>query len=154
MADELEIRTCGVDHVGLSVHDLESTRKFFCDCLGWRVIGERPDYPAVFVSDGHGVVTIWQVESPSKAIAFDRRANVGLHHLAITVVDQASLDVLYRRISAWPGVVMEFSPQLMGVGPKKHFIMREPSGVRIEFAFNPRASANLVERPKDAAAHP
>src|ERR1700730_2795393 len=85
MADELEIRTCGVDHVGLSVHDLESTRKFFCDCLGWRVIGERPDYPAVFVSDGHGVVTIWQVESPGKAIRFDRRANVGLHHLAITV---------------------------------------------------------------------
>jgi catechol 2,3-dioxygenase-like lactoylglutathione lyase family enzyme len=154
MTNELEIRTCGVDHVGLSVSDLESTRKFFCDCLGWRVIGERPDYPAVFVSDGHGIVTIWQVESPSKAIAFDRRANVGLHHLAITVVDQASLDVLYRRISAWPGVVMEFSPQLMGVGPKKHFIMREPSGVRIEFAFNPRASANLVERPKDTAAHP
>ena len=154
MTDELEIRTCGVDHVGLSVRDLESTRKFFCDCLGWRVIGERPDYPAVFVSDGRGVVTIWQVESPSKAIAFDRRANVGLHHLAITVVDQASLDALYRRISAWPGVVMEFSPQLVGVGPKKHFIMREPSGVRIEFAFNPRASANLVERPKDTAAHP
>jgi hypothetical protein len=31
---------------------------------------------------------------------------------------------------------MEFSPQLIGVGPKKHFIMREPSGVRIEFTFN------------------
>src|SRR3984893_13992423 len=121
MADELEIRTCGVDHVGLSVHDLESTRKFFCDCLGWRVIGERPDYPAVFVSDGHGVVTIWQVESPGKAIRFDRRANVGLHHLAITVLDQASLDALCQRVSVWPGVVMEFRPQLLGVGPKKHF---------------------------------
>jgi catechol 2,3-dioxygenase-like lactoylglutathione lyase family enzyme len=138
MTDELESRTCGVDHVGLSVLDLESTRKFFCGCLGWRVIGERPEYPAVFVSDGHGVVTIWQVESPCKAIAFDRRANVGLHHLAITVVDQASLDALYRRISTWPGVVVEFSPQLTGVGPKRHFIMREPSGVRIEFACSAR----------------
>jgi catechol 2,3-dioxygenase-like lactoylglutathione lyase family enzyme len=38
--------TCGVDHVGLSVRDLESTRRFFCDCLGWRVVGERPEYAA------------------------------------------------------------------------------------------------------------
>jgi hypothetical protein len=77
MADELKTSTCGVDHVGLSVRDLVSTRKFFCDCLGWRIVGERADYPAVFVSDGHDVVTLWQVESSSKAIPFDRRANVG-----------------------------------------------------------------------------
>jgi catechol 2,3-dioxygenase-like lactoylglutathione lyase family enzyme len=38
--------TSGVDHVGLSVRDLESTRRFFCDCLGWRVVGERLEYPA------------------------------------------------------------------------------------------------------------
>ncbi len=138
MADEFRIRTCGVDHVGLSIRDLVSTRKFFCDCLGWRVVGERPDYPAVFVSDGHGVLTLWQVESPDKAIAFDRRANVGLHHLALAVANRASLDALHQRVSNWPGVVVEFGPQLSGAGPKIHFIVREPSGVRIEFAFDPR----------------
>ena len=47
MADEFKTGTCGVDHVGLSVRDLASTRKFFCDCLGWRIVGERADYPAV-----------------------------------------------------------------------------------------------------------
>ena len=138
MADESKTGTCGVDHVGLSVRDLASTRKFFCDCLGWRVVGERADYPAVFVSDGHDVVTLWQVESPSKAIPFDRRANVGLHHLALAVVDQIGLDTLYERVSNWPGVVVEFGPERSGAGPKIHFIVREPSGVRIEFAFDPR----------------
>jgi catechol 2,3-dioxygenase-like lactoylglutathione lyase family enzyme len=138
MADELKAGTCGVDHVGLSVRDLVSTRKFFCDCLGWRLVGERADYPAVFVSDGHDVVTLWQVESPSKAIPFDRRANVGLHHLALAVADRAGLDALHQRVSRWPGVVVEFGPQLSGAGPKFHFIVREPSGVRIEFAFDPR----------------
>ncbi|HEY6735064.1 MAG TPA: VOC family protein [Roseiarcus sp.] len=138
MADESKTGTWGVDHVGLSVSDLASTRKFFCDCLGWRVVGERADYPAVFVSDGHDVVTLWQVESPSKAVPFDRRANVGLHHLALAVVDQISLDTLYKRVSSWPGVVVEFGPALSGAGPKIHFIVREPSGVRIEFAFDPR----------------
>src|SRR5258708_35961787 len=85
MADEFKIRTCGVDHVGLSVRDLVSTRKFFCDCLGWRVVGERPDHPAVFVSDGHGVLTLLQVESPDKAIAFYLAANLWLHLFALSL---------------------------------------------------------------------
>src|SRR5258706_14406241 len=103
MTDESKSSTCGVDHVGLSVRDLLSTRKFFCDCLGWRIVGERADYPAVFVSDGHDVVTLWQVESPSEAVPFDRRANVRLHHLAIAVVGQICLGTLYQRRSGWAG---------------------------------------------------
>jgi len=98
-----------------------------------------------FVSDGHDVVSLWQVQSPGDAIPFagdaipfDRRANVGLHHLALAVVDQAGLDTLYTRVSSWPGVVVEFGPERSGAGPKIHFIVREPSGVRIEFAFDPR----------------
>lgn len=83
-------------------------------------------------------MTLWQVESPGKAIPFDRRANVGLHHLALAVLDQIGLDALYKRVSGWPGVVVEFGPELSGAGPKIHFIVREPSGVRIEFAFDPR----------------
>ena len=53
MAEQPIPATFGVDHVGLSVRDLESTRRFFCDCLGWRVVGERPDYPAAFTLDVH-----------------------------------------------------------------------------------------------------
>jgi hypothetical protein len=41
-------------------------------------------------------------------------------------------------VSKWPGVVVEFGPEPSGAGPKIHFIVREPSGVRIEFAFDPR----------------
>ena len=138
MTDEVRASTYGIDHVGLSVRDLASTRNFFCDCLGWRIVGERADYPAAFVSDGHDVVTLCQVESASKAIPFDRRANVGLHHLALAVVDQAGLDTLYKRVSSWPDVIVEFGPEPSGSSPKIHFIVREPSGVRIEFAFDPR----------------
>jgi catechol 2,3-dioxygenase-like lactoylglutathione lyase family enzyme len=142
MAEHATPATCGVDHVGLSVRDLESTRRFFCDCLGWRVVGERPEYPAAFVSDGQQIVTLWRVEAPDHAVAFDRRTNVGLHHLALAVADRAGLDALYDRVASWPDVVVEFAPELSGKGPKMHFIVREPSGIRIEFAFDPR-----VERP-------
>lgn len=112
MADEVKTSTYRFNHVGLSVCDLASSRNFFCDCLGcdclgWGVVGERPDYPAAFVLlDGPCVLTLWQVESPDEAIAFDRRANVGLHHLAVAVVDRAGLDALYQRVLNWPGVVV------------------------------------------------
>src|SRR5260370_4513564 len=102
MAVPVKTSTCGVDHVWLSVRGLESTRKFFCDCLGWRIVGERPDYPAMFVSDGHDVVTLWQVESPGQAIPFDRRAPVGFHHLALALVCQIGLGTLYTRGSRLP----------------------------------------------------
>ena len=139
MSDEVKVGTYGFDHVGLSVRDLAISRKFFCDCLGWRVVGERPDYPAAFASDGHCVLTLWEVASPDMAIAFDRRANVGLHHLALAVADWAGLDALYQRVSGWPDVVVEFAPQPSG--SKVHFVVYEPSGVRVEFTFDPRLEA-------------
>jgi hypothetical protein len=72
------------------------------------------------------------------AVAFDRRANVGLHHLALAVADRAGLDALYQRASGWPDVVVEFAPQLSGSGPKIHFMVYEPGGVRVELTFDPR----------------
>jgi catechol 2,3-dioxygenase-like lactoylglutathione lyase family enzyme len=133
--------TVGADHIGLSVQYLESTRRFFCGCLGWNVVGERPDYPAIFVSDGSVLITLWQVGAPERAVAFDRRANVGLHHLALAVADRAGLDALHERVAKWPEVVVEFAPELSGKGPKIHFMVQEPSGIRLEFAYDPRLEA-------------
>lgn len=133
MLDNIPL-TIGVDHIGLAVENLEVTRRFFCECLGWTVVGENPSYPASFVSDGHGIVTLWQVEDPETCVPFDRRRNIGLHHLALKVVDRGALDALHARVAAWPGVVIEFAPERSGKGPKVHFMVREPGGSRIEFA--------------------
>ncbi len=130
--------TRGVDHVGLAVSDLEASSRFFCECLGWHVVGGRPDYPAVFVGDGSVVATLWQVEDPAACTPFDRRKNVGLHHLALRVGSLDGLALLHRRVGAWPGVTVEFAPTFSGAGPKTHFMVRDPSGVRIEFTFDPQ----------------
>jgi catechol 2,3-dioxygenase-like lactoylglutathione lyase family enzyme len=116
--------TIGIDHVGLAVKDLALARRFFCECLGWRVVGENESYPASFVSDGNGIVTLWQVEDP----------DIGLHHLALKVVDRSALEALHLHVAAWPGTVVEFAAERSGKGPKVHFMVREPGGTRIEFA--------------------
>lgn len=130
--------TTGIDHVGLSVRDLDAARAFFVDCLGWKVVGGRPEYPSVYVSDGVAVLTLWRVADPATAVPFDRRTNVGLHHLALRVPSREALEALYSRVAAWPGVVLEFPPQPSGAGPKVHMMLREPGGTRIELAWDPR----------------
>lgn len=131
--------TIGIDHLGLTVSDLELTRGFFVDCLGWKVVGERPSYPAVFVSDGYQTLTLWLVDPSDHHVPFDRRKNPGLHHVAFKVDSVAGLESLYARVSVWPGVVVEFAPELAGAGPRIHCIVREPGGLRLEFSYSPKA---------------
>ncbi|RYY05551.1 MAG: VOC family protein [Alphaproteobacteria bacterium] len=127
--------TVGVHHVGLAVPDLEAAKRFFVDALGWAVVGGVPAYPAVFVSDGTVMVTLWRVSDPSTAVPFDRRTNVGLHHLALKVTDADALDAVHDRVRTYPGVTVEFAPEPMRAGsPVRHFICTMPGGVRLEFA--------------------
>ena len=44
--------TEGAHHIGLTVPDYEAARDFFVDVLGFDEIGSKPEYPAIFVSDG------------------------------------------------------------------------------------------------------
>lgn len=96
----------------------------------WR----EPELSGVLRIRRNGVVTLWQVEDSEKCVPFDRRRNVGLHHLALKVVDRDALDALHARVAAWPDTVIEFAPERSGKGPKAHFMVREPGGTRIEFA--------------------
>jgi catechol 2,3-dioxygenase-like lactoylglutathione lyase family enzyme len=127
--------TLGVHHVGLAVPDLQSAEHFFVDVLGWSVVGGRPAYPAVFVSDGSTRLTLWRVADPETANPFDRRSNIGLHHLALKVADRTALGTVFERVKAHPGVNVEFEPGPVQEGsPTHHFICAMPGGVRIEFA--------------------
>ncbi|MEZ5565733.1 MAG: VOC family protein [Gammaproteobacteria bacterium] len=127
--------TLGIHHLGLAVSDLDATTGFFVNCLGWSVVREVPEYPAKFVSNGSAFLTFWQVEPGSGT--FDRRKQVGLHHVAISVTDESSLKDIFERVSRFPRVVVEFPPELLAGGPARHFMIYEPSGIRLEFIYAP-----------------
>lgn len=125
--------TQGVHHVGLTVTDLDASCGFFTKLLGWEKVGANPEYPAVFVSDGSVMVTLWQVRQSSSARAFDKNVNVGLHHLAIRVADLDTLERLYRKLAADANIEIEFAPEPLGDGPTRHMMCYGPCGIRIEF---------------------
>lgn len=124
--------THGVHHVGLTVPNLAETRAFFVEVLGFEQVGETPGYPAVFVSDGTTMITLWQAEDPSRATPFDRKRSIGLHHLALRVQDRDALERLGERLGVQESVAIEFAPEPLGAGGAQHMMMTIPGGIRLE----------------------
>jgi len=130
-----EVDILGMHHLGLTVSDLNTTSDFFIRCLGWSIVKELPDYPAVFVSNGKIMITLWQAETV--VTEFDYKRNVGLHHFALKVASAEELDSLFAKIADYSGVKIEFRPELLGGGPTKHCMFYEPGGIRMEFIWSP-----------------
>jgi len=125
--------TRGAHHIGLTVPNLAATRTFFMETLGFEQVGEVPDYPAVFLTDGGTMITLWQAEDPDNAVAFDRKNIIGLHHVALLVDNHAALDGLHERLQQTADVKIEFAPESLGGGEVKHMMCYMPGGIRIEF---------------------
>jgi len=127
--------TKGINHLGLAVRDLNESKAFFTELLGWKESGYDASYPRTAVSDGMIRLTLWQVERTKDVSSFDRRRNIGLHHLALEVESEAKLNEIFQKVSEYPGATVEFAPELVGSGPRKHMMCNEPGGIRIEFIW-------------------
>ncbi|MDF1732694.1 MAG: VOC family protein [Minwuia sp.] len=127
--------TNGMNHLGLSVRDLDQTTDFFTSVLGWQELARDDSYPRNAITDGQVRLTLWQVDHGNDVVGFDRRANVGLHHLALEVPTESRLNELAERVQDWPGVVVEFMPEPVGDGPRRHMMFSEPGGIRLELIW-------------------
>ena len=125
--------TRGAHHIGITVPGLARARAFFVDTLGFEQVGEVPEYPAVFLTDGQTMITLWQAENPDAAVPFDRKNVIGLHHFALKVDDAEVLQRLHAKLKATDDVEVEFAPEPLGGGPTQHMMCYIPGGIRMEF---------------------
>ena len=123
--------TAGIHHLGLTVPNVAQTSAFFVEALGFKIVAQKPDYPAVFVSDGVILLTLWQAQSEAPT-TFDRKSNVGLHHFALRLADGHDLQAMYQTLSARSDVEIEFAPEALGASPTKHLMCTIPGGLRME----------------------
>jgi catechol-2,3-dioxygenase len=125
--------TKGAHHIGLTVSRLEETASFFTSILGWNEIRRDEDYPAIFVSDGTVMVTLWKTRGAETNV-FNKDTNVGLHHIAFMVESEKDLTDIYTKLRE-NDIEIEFSPEMLRQGPAKHMMCYEPSGIRVEFIW-------------------
>lgn len=125
--------TNGSHHIGLTVSNLEQSAAFFIGVLGWDEVKRNEEYPAIFVSDGQLMITLWATKETPE-VPFNRRANVGLHHLALQVSRESVLNQIHQKL-ADNQINVEFAPELIGDGPAKHMMCFDPSGIRVEFIW-------------------
>ncbi|MCS3432098.1 VOC family protein [Klebsiella sp. BIGb0407] len=126
--------TTGVHHIGLTVSNLEESAAFFTQLLGWEEVKRREDYPAIFVRDSALMITLWKTQT-EEPVKFDRKINVGLHHLALRVKSKQALFQLLDVLKA-NHIEIEFEPALIREGPSMHMMCYDPSGIRIEFHYS------------------
>jgi catechol 2,3-dioxygenase-like lactoylglutathione lyase family enzyme len=125
--------TKGAHHIGLTVSRLEESADFFTSLLGWKEVRRDEGYPAIFVSDGHIMLSLWATKA-EPANPFDKSSNVGLHHVAFQVDNETDLHTIHEKLLAH-GIKIEFSPEPLRQGSARHMMCYEPSGVRVEFIW-------------------
>ncbi len=122
--------TQGVHHLGLTVEDIHATRDFFVAALGFSEVGQKTDYPAIFISDGSVMLTLWQVQH--EGASFDRKANIGLHHFALRLAPGIDFTELYNTLNNREDVTIEFKPEALGESGLQHMMCAIPSNIRLE----------------------
>ena len=124
--------TQGSHHLGLTVPNITATRNFFVNILGFEQVDEVPNYPAIFVSDGTIMLTLWQAIDPDNATPFDRKNNIGLHHFALKVDNLATLKSIYQTLLNTAGVEIEFAPEPLKGLSAHHMMFYISGGIRME----------------------
>lgn len=127
--------TQGIHHVGLTTQNVEDTTQFFTELLGFDIVNRNPDYPAIFISDGTSMITLWEAQDAENSIPFNRKLHIGLHHLALKVETLSKLNDIHQTLKE-NNVSIEFAPGTVGDGPAHHMMFTEPGGIRIELFTN------------------
>ena len=130
--DKQAITTAGIHHLGLTVPNLQQAADFFIEQLNFEKVGEKPAYPAIFVSDGSIMLTLWQAKDTDNMLAFNRQNNVGLHHFALRVSSLEELKDLYAKFLKLDDVQIEFAPEPLGDTGIHHMMCYIPGGIRLE----------------------
>jgi len=128
--------TCGLSHVALSVPNIQATRDFF-EALGFHELPElechMPNH-SLMLTDGTAVITLWQIQG--KAEQFDRRHNIGLHHISVRVRSMDDLYALYNKALMVKGVHDEFAPAPLAGTNLVRAMLYEPCGIRVELTYH------------------
>ena len=133
------MQTEGLDHLVLSVSDLERSRKFYGELLGFELHDFPLDYPdalcagsTYFVVGGVEINLIHHPQTPP-GDRFDER-RIGLDHLSFRAPDEAALHALAEKLLR-AGVHTQ-GVETYGPNNKQYVAFRDPDNIQLEYWLN------------------
>lgn len=123
----------GVSHLDLSVSDVESSARWYCDVLGLRRL-RRADLDnrimIVLRHDDTGLIIGLNQHNEPSADRFDEH-RPGLDHVGFTVTQRSDLDAWQARLAE---LGVEHSPvQDSPSGSGAALVFRDPDNIQLEF---------------------
>jgi glyoxylase I family protein len=122
------IATGAVNHVGLTVSDLDRAREFYTDVLGFQQVAEFG--PKLLFHNGGVLLAL--APAPHQPLPNDRfdENRIGLDHLSLAVASRADLDQAAQALDARGvprGEILDLAPFRMYV-----LAFRDPDNIQLE----------------------
>lgn len=127
----MSAHTNGIHHITVRVNDIEASRRFYQDVVGFDVQTPQDDL-YLFQSGNTIVVLVPPLDGTPEADRFSEH-RIGMDHLAFAVDDRAELDRLVDRLRE-AGVEtagVEVEP-ILNLN-KEYVCFRDPDNVQLEF---------------------
>lgn len=122
------MRQMRIQHVALSVTDIDRSGPWYVDLFGFNKVAEFTDPPLQIYLTPDGQALDLRQDPAVREEPFDQ-ANVGLDHLAFVCLDRAELDEWLERLN-------ELGVDHSGIEESPfglHLNFRDPDGIALEF---------------------
>jgi len=119
------IRTYGLTHIGLAVHDAERSLRFYREVLGVRVLFREPGNIQVQTPKTRDVISLEERSSKAGKMA-------GVTHFGFRLVKPGDIDDAAKTIERAGGKVLERGEFVPG---EPYIFASDPDGYRIEIWY-------------------
>lgn len=127
-----------INHIDLTVADLERSRKFYEPImrhLGFRSSADSPLELVFEAKVGRLSIALHPARDASRDKTHDRYAP-GLHHLAFDAASRAEVDGLYQLLKEIGAEILD--PPAVYYPPDYYAtFFRDPDGIKLELAYTP-----------------
>jgi catechol 2,3-dioxygenase-like lactoylglutathione lyase family enzyme len=124
----------GMRHLALKVSDPQSSKRFYCECFGMRVVWE-PDPDNVYLSSGVDNLALHRAQADP--------ARGSLDHLGFVAETRADVDRLAAELRA-RGVPVAAAPRDHRDGSRSFYCL-DPDGTRVQVLFEPTLSCQRLQ---------
>jgi glyoxylase I family protein len=125
----IEIKTPGIHHLALRSTDLERSRRFYAEILGFQVVLEAPNI-FIFLAGSSAVAVRGPEAGTSQGDVFNP-FRVGLDHVALACADEAELERVAVALSE--AGVENTGVKLDDVLGKRYVAFKDPDRIAWEF---------------------